>query len=59
MNIPLITLPILWTVASLMVFAFWPNKRGDYIGGDIASIIVLMLSVISALIGWIVYLALK
>lgn len=58
MSIPPITLPILWTVASLLVFAFWPNKRSDY-GWDIENLVVGMLSIISALIGWIVYLAIK
>lgn len=57
MNIPLITLPILWTVACLLV-AFWPTKRDGY-GADIQSLVEVLLSIISALIGWVIYLAIK
>lgn len=57
MNIPLITLPILWTAVCLLV-AFWPSKRNGY-GADIQRLVEVLLSAISALIGWIVYLALK
>lgn len=60
MNIPLITLPILWTIICALAFLLWPCKRctGDY-GIDLTPVIIAFFSFIAALIGWIVYLALK
>lgn len=59
MNIPLITLPILWTVICVLAFLLWPYKRctGDY-SFDLMPLLIGFTCIIAALIGWIVYLAL-
>ena len=63
MTIPLIAIPILWTVICIAAFFLWPyeRSRGDYCF-DLAPLLVGVSAIIAALIGWIgwlLYLALK
>lgn len=58
MTIPLIAIPILWTVICIAAFFLWPYERscGDY-NFDLAPLLVAVAAIIAALVGWVVYLA--
>lgn len=60
MTIPVISIPIAWTVICVLAFLLWPRKRatGDY-GIDIMPMFLAFIAIIAALVGWIVYLVLK
>lgn len=60
MNIHPIVIPITWTILCILAVGIWPphRRRGDY-DFDVTPILVCLLSIIAALIGWVAYLAIR